>query len=250
MPSRKENATPEILAVIPARGGSKGVPRKNIRPLLGKPLLSWMLAAAEKSKYITRIIVATDDDEIASIARSLGAEVPYMQPPEVSHDLATDVEYLSYALSVLREKEGYVPDIILRLPPTSPLCTSEHIDMGIKVLLADPGLDAVRPICETPKHPYKFWKIHEDQKHLEPFLPKSFTGFDEPHNLQRQRFPKVYMHTGAMDVIRCDTLMKQRSTSGKKLGYFHMSLEDSVNIDHPLDFEIAELLMKKRLGLS
>ncbi len=249
MQSEEQGKRLEILAVVPARGGSKGVPRKNIRALLGKPLLYWIHAAAKEAKHVTRVIVATDDEEIATIAKSVGADVPYIQPPEVSHDLATDVEYLTYALETLARQEGYEPDIILRLPPTSPLCTAAHIDTGIETLLADPELDAVRPIVETPKHPYKFWKIHENQKHLEPFLPKSFTGFDEPHNLQRQRFPKVYMHTGAMDVIRRATLLEQKSTSGKRLGFFHMSPEDSINIDHPLDFEIADILMRKRLGM-
>lgn len=238
----------EILAVIPARGGSKGVPRKNIKPLAGKPLIAWMIEAAKKSKLITRIIVATDDEEIADIAKKYGAEVPYIQPPEISHDLATDVEFLTYSLQWLEENEGYVPDMVLRVPPTAPLTRPEDIDAGIQKLIDNPDLDAVRPIMETPKHPYKFWKIAASGDVLEPFLPKEFTGFDEPHNLQRQRFPKVHMHTGAMDVMWPKTVLELKSTSGKRLGYFFMAPEHSVNIDHPLDFELAELLLKRRLG--
>lgn len=236
----------EILGIIPARGGSKSVPGKNIKPIAGKPLIAWMIEAAKGSKHLTRVIVSTDNESIAEIAREYGAEVPFMRPREIAQDLSIDIEFLTHALETLKAKEGYEPDIIVRLPPTSPLCTDAHIDEGIEKLLSDDSLDAVRPIHEAPKHPYKLWKISADETYLEPFLPKSFTGFDEPYNLPRQLFPKVYVHTGAMDVMRRDTILKQKSTSGKKLGYFFMKPEDSVNIDSPIDLELAELLLKRR----
>lgn len=240
----------EILGIIPARGGSKGIPRKNVKLLAGKPLIAWSIEEAKKSRHLTRVIVSTDDEEIAAVARQYGAEAPFMRPRELAQDLSTDVEFLLHALDWLKGKEGYEPEIILRLPPTSPMRTAAHIDEGIEKLLSMPDADAVRPICEAPKHPYKLWKISEDKKYLEPFLPKSFTGFDEPYNLPRQLFPKAYIHTGAMDVIRARTLYDQKSTSGRKLGYFFMPHEDAVNIDHPIDFEIAEFLMQKRLARS
>ena len=238
----------EILAVIPARGGSKGVPRKNIRPIAGKPLIAWIISAAKNSKHVTRIIVSTDDEEIAAVAREHGAEVPFLRPQEIAQDLSTDVEFLAHVLEELKERENYEPHIVLRLPPTSPLATSAHIDEGIESLLADGSLDAVRPIVEVPKHPFKFWRISDDKKTLEPFLPKEFTGFDEPYNLPRQLFPKVHMHTGAMDVMRPRTILEMKSTSGKRLGYFFMRPEDAINIDNPLDFEMAEILLRRRLG--
>lgn len=234
-----------ILAIIGARGGSKSIPGKNIKMLAGKPLIAWTIEAAKKSKLLTRVIVSTDDQKIAQVAKEYGAEVPFTQPKELAGDLSTDVEFMTYALNWLKEKENYEPEIVLRLPPTSPLRTPANIDEGIQKLLDTPEADAVRPIIETPKHPYKFWKISADNQWLESFLDKNFTGFDEPHNLQRQRFPKVYMHTGAMDVIRAKTLLEQKSTSGKKLAYFFMTPEESVNVDHPLDFEFAEFLLTK-----
>lgn len=237
----------EILAIIPARGGSKGIPRKNVKDLCGKPLIAWTIEAAQASRLITRTVVSTDDVQIAEVARRYGAEVPFMRPAKISQDLSTDVESLVHALDFLKDKEGYEPDIVLRLPPTSPLRTAAHIDEGIEVLLKNPDADAVRPICEAPKHPYKSWKIADDGLYLEPFLPKSFTGFDEPYNLPRQLFPKAYIHAGAMDIMRRATIQEQKSTSGKKLAYFFMPPEDAVNIDHPIDFEIAEFLMQKRL---
>lgn len=237
----------EILAVIPARGGSKGLPRKNILPLLGRPLLAWVIDAAKQSPLVTRVIVSTDDEEIAAVAREHGAEVPFLRPAEFSQDLSTDVEFLTHALETLKEKEGYVPDVVLRLPPTSPLTTSEHIDQGITTLLADESLDAVRPIVEAPKHPYKFWCIAEDGVCLTPFLSSEITGFEEPHNLPRQLFPKVYMHTGAMDVMRPATILEKKSTSGKRLGHFLMKAEDSVNIDSKMDFDLAGIYLNRRL---
>jgi len=240
----------EILAVIPARGGSKGIPRKNVRDLCGKPLIAWTIEAARASRHITRTIVSTDDPQIAEVARHFGADVPFMRPADISQDLSTDVEFLLHALGFLKEKEGYEPDVIVRLPPTSPLRTAAHIDEGIDVLLHNPEADAVRPICTAPKHPYKMWQIAEDGIFLEPFLPSSFTGFDQPNNLPRQMFPTAYIHTGAMDIMRCATIREQKSTSGKRLAHFFMRPEDAVNIDYPVDFEIAEFLMEKRLSAT
>lgn len=237
----------KILAIIPARGGSKGVPRKNIKPLLGKPLIYWTIEEAKKSSYISRIIVSTDDEEIATVAKNFGAEVPFLRPPEISGDLAPDVEFLTHTLDFLKEKEQYEPDIVLRLPPTSPLRRAEHIDKGIEILLANSEADAVRPITEAPKHPYKMWTISEDKKFIEPFLPQSFTNMDEPYNLPRQLLPNAYIHTGAMDIMRLRTIRDMKSTSGKKTAYFFMEPEDSINIDHPIDFELAELFLKKRI---
>jgi len=237
---------PKILGIIPARGGSKSIPGKNIRMIAGKPLIAWTIEEAKKSKFISRLIVSTDDPQIASVAKQYGAEVPFMRPAEISQDLSTDVEFLIHALDYLMEKEGYEPDIVLRLPPTSPLRTAAHIDEGIQTLLDNPEADAVRPITEVVKHPYKYWKIVEGEKLLQPFLPKEITGFDEPYNLPRQMFPKVYMHTGAMDVMRTRTILELKSTSGNHLGYFFMSAEDSVNIDSLIDFELGEILLKRR----
>ena len=237
----------EILGIIPARGGSKGVPGKNIRDLAGKPLIVWTIEAAKESKLLTRVIVSTDSKEIGEIAKAYGAEVPFLRPAEISGDLATDVEFLNHALNFLKEKENYEPDIILRLPPTSPLRTAAHIDQGIQKLLDNPDADSCRPITESPKHPYKMWKAIEGSATMEPFLPKTITKMDEPYNLPRQMLPKVYVHTGAMDVMRITTIRDLKSTSGSKVAYFFMKPEDSINIDSALDFEVAEILMRKRL---
>ena len=237
-----------ILGIIPARGGSKEVLKKNIKLLCGKPLIVWSIEEAKKSKHLTRLIVSTDDQEIADIAKKAGAEVPFLRPAEISGDLATDIEFLIHALEYFKKHEDYEPEIVLTLRATCPLKTAANIDEGIQTLINLPEADAARPIIESPKHPYKMWKIKEKTPYLESFLTKEFTGFDEPYNLPRQLFPKVYIHTGAMDIMRRNTILEQKSTSGKKLAYFYMKPEESVNIDHPIDFEFAEFLLQKRLG--
>lgn len=237
----------EILAIIPARGGSKSVFRKNIKILAGKPLIAWTIEEAKKSRLITRLIVSTDDSKIAKIAESYGAEVPFLRPAEISDDLATDVEFLTHALDFLKGQENYEPEIVLTLRPTCPLKTTAHIDKGIKTLIDNPEADASRPIVEVPKHPYKMWKIKKGTPYIEPFLPKDSTGMNEPYNGPRQLLPEVYIHTGAMDVMRLKTIRQLKSTSGKRLAYFFMKPEESINIDYPIDFKVAEFYLKKRL---
>lgn len=237
-----------IIGIIPARGGSKSIPRKNIRLLAGKPLIAWTIEEAKKSKYINRLIVSTDDPEIAEISRSYGAEIPFFRPAEISQDLSKDIEWLEHAIDFLKQSEGYESDIIVRLPPTSPLRIAGDIDHGIATLMEHSDADASRAICESPKHPYKMWKVPANNPYLESFLSEAFTGFVDAHNLPRQIFPKVYVHTGAVDVIRPNTIRTQKSSSGKKCAYFFMPSERSVNIDSHLDFDFAEFLMQKRLS--
>lgn len=237
----------EILAVVPARGGSKTVPRKNIRPLAGRPLIAWIIGAAQRSKRLTRTIVSTDDPEIAEVARGHGAEVPFLRPAEIAQDLSTDVEFLLHALDWLEARESYVPEIVLRLPPTSPLTTAAHIDEGIRTLLETPGADAVRPITEVSTHPYKMWRRSEEGPWLVPFLPREVTGVEAPHDLPRQLFPTAYRQTGAMDVLWRRTIRELRSTSGRRVAYFFMAPEESVNIDQESDFTIADCFMRRRL---
>src|SRR3989344_1952415 len=122
-----------ILGVVGARSGSKSIPDKNIRPLLGKPLLGWIIEAAKRSKYLSRLILSTDSEKYAEIGRGFGAEAPFFRPAEISGDSADDISYLSHAVDWLRNNEKWKADIILRLPPTTPLCTTESIDGMAKV---------------------------------------------------------------------------------------------------------------------
>jgi N-acylneuraminate cytidylyltransferase len=232
----------EVLAVIPARGGSKGVPRKNIRPLGGKTLIYYAIDAAHRSKYINRVIVSTDDKKIAEVARAEGAEVPFMRPAELGGDQATDLPVFQHALKWLLEKEDYKPEIIAHLRPTAPLRTAIHIDKGIEILVGSDA-DSVRSVCAAPKHPCKMWKF--DGENLAPFLPQSICG-KEAFNLNRQQLPPVFIQNGSVDITRWNTIMAKNSMTGDRILGFLMEERDSVNIDTEIDFLIAEILLNAR----
>src|SRR5574339_486983 len=135
-----------ILALIPALGGFKGIPRKNIRNFAGYPLIAWSIAAAKQSELVTRIIVSTDDEEIAAVAREYGAETPFLRPAEYAQDKTTDLPVFEHALQWLEENEGYRPDIVIQLRPTSPIRPRGMIDNAIRTLLAHEEADCVRGV--------------------------------------------------------------------------------------------------------
>jgi len=137
---------PEILTIIPARGGSKGIPRKNIRNFAGSPLIAWSIAAARQSEFVTRIVVSTDDEEIAAVARSFGAETPFLRPAEFAQDQTTDLPVFEHALQWLAEHENYHPEVVVQLRPTSPIRPRDCVDGAIKILLAHPDADCVRGV--------------------------------------------------------------------------------------------------------
>jgi len=238
----------EILGVVQARSGSKGLPGKNIRPLAGKPLMAWMIEHALDSKYMTRIICSTDSQEYAQIAREFGAETPFIRPKEFATDTANDIHVLTHAVQWLQENENYRPDIIVRLQPTNPTFPTEKIDRGIELLLADEEADSLRPVFPTPKHPYKMWKMSKDRKSIVPPFPKEMTGFDEPYAMGRQQLPEFFVHAGAMDVLRYRTLIEKNSMAGDKVIPLLISDPvEMVNIDTPFDFLFAEFVMNQLL---
>lgn len=236
-------AKPRVLGVVGARSGSKSIPNKNIRPLLGKPLIAWIIEAAKKSKYIDRLIVSTDSEKYAEIAIKYGAEVPFLRPKKYASDNADDIAYLSHAVSWLEKNEGYKPDIILRLPPTSPLCTTKTINAVTELLIKDSKATSARSIKAAPKHPYKLWRIENDE--LKPFVPKEITGFSEPSNVARQLLPPAYCHVDVI-AVRYETLMKEKRLTGNRTRFYLLKNEDSVDIDSETDFKLAEILLNKR----
>jgi len=239
------NEAPEVWAIIPARGGSKGIPRKNIKPIAGKPMIAYSIEQAKQSRFITRVIVNTEDEEIAFVARSLGAEV-FVRPKEFSQDLSTDFEVYFHELTV-HQKEGKLPDAIIQLRPNLPCRTVEDIDKGIALLLEHPEADSVRAIMESAKHPFKMWIT--DGEYLKPFIPGHLHGIKDAHDQPRQKLPKVYIHTAAVDVMRPRTILEKKSMTGKIVRYFEMNPEHCVNIDNMLDFRVAEQVLLERAGL-
>ncbi len=236
----------KIVAIVPARSGSKGVPGKNIRPLAGKPLLGWMVEAAKRSRFIDRVICSTDSAQYAEIARRHGAETPFLRPAEFATDKATDIQVLTHATEWLEQNEGYRPDIILRLQPTNPTFPTELIDEGIAKLLEDAAADSVRAVAVSPKHPFKMWSLRPYEDVIDPFFSQQVTGFAEAFNMGRQQLPTPYLQVGVMEVLRYRTLIGLRSMAGKRIRPLVVENElHTIDIDTELDFAIAELALKQ-----
>ncbi len=206
--------------------------------------MAWIIEAGKRSDYVTRLILSTDSLEYAKIGRTYGAETPFMRPAELAQDAVPDFDYLYHAATWLRDNEGWQADIILRLPPTSPLCTKEHIDECVKLLIDDPSADSSRTITKASKHPYKLWK--RNGEYLEPFLSEEFTGLKDAHNLPRQSFPEAYQHVDVI-ALRWKTLVEDRAMAGAKVRYHIIPKTEAVDIDSETDFLLAELLLKKKL---
>lgn len=230
----------EVLAIIPARGGSKSIPRKNIRNFAGYPLIAYSIAAGKAAKNVTRLLVSTDDEEIASIAKDYGAEIPFLRPTELSQDDTPDLPVFQHALSWLEENEGYHPDILVQLRPTSPLRRTIHIDHAVQRLLEHPEADSVRTVCVPFQNPYKMWRIGEDG-----FLHALLT-FDmpEPYNLPRQALPDVYWQTGYVDAAWTDTIQGKNSMTGDNILPLIIGAEEWIDIDSPDDWRRAERLLE------
>ncbi len=227
-----------ILALIPARGGSKGVPGKNIRPLLGKPLVAWVIEAALKSDYVQRVIVSTDDDKIGSVARKYGADVPFRRPEALAGDDSPTIDTVLHALHWLQENERARPDYVLLLQATSPLLLTEDIDGCIDIMAErEDEIDSVVSIRKVEEHP--FWMSTRDEKGL-------LKPFDVSDNefTRRQDLPPLYMLNGALYLCKSHIIEEKRTfTPDRTFGYV-MPAERSVDIDSEMDFSFAEFLMR------
>lgn len=194
-----------MLAIIPARGGSKGVPHKNILEVGGKPLIAWTIAQAKASGVCHRILVSTDDPEIAGIAKKEGAEVPFMRPSAIAADDTPDFPVFQHALEWLQKEEEYIPTTVVWLRPTSPLRTPEDIQKAVS-LLHSSGADAVRSVCEVQEHPY-WMKIVEKDGRLAPLME----GRDENSHPRRQLCPLIYLLSGLVDAVRVSSALKNKA---------------------------------------
>ncbi len=233
---------PEVLGVVQARGGSKGLPRKNIRLLRGHPLVAYSIASGLAARSITRLIVSTDDDEIATIARHYGAEVPFRRPVELADDDTPDYPLFVHALDWLSEHEHYRPDAIVQLRPTTPLRPRGMLDEAVRLLQSDPRIDCVRGVTNPKQTPYKMWRDSGDGF----LLPLMETPFPEPFNMPRQKLPQAYWQTGHVDVIRTATIREQHSLTGRRVKPIHIELSYCVDIDTPADFELAEEIIEQK----
>lgn len=229
----------EILAIIPARGGSKGLPGKNIRLLSGHPLIAYSICAAKQSRNITRITVNTDNTDIAETAARYGAEI-FIRPSELGLDHIKDIEVFAQQLTRMREEENYSPDLVVQLRPTSPLRNPGLVDACIEKLLHSDA-DSLRVVMRTPLTPYKMWVIENPEKPMRPLL--EIHGVEEAYNAPRQELPEIYWQTGAVDVIRRSVITENKSMSGKRILPFILESNLTVDIDTMEDFMKAEAIL-------
>jgi len=229
------NVEKKILALIPARGGSKSIPRKNIHPIAGKPLIVYSIQQALESKHITRVIVSTDDEEIADVSRKWGAETPFMRPAEFSQDKSLDIEVFDHALRWLKKNEGYQPELVVHLRPTGPVRRVASIERAIETMLAHPEADALRSVQIAKQNPYKMWFIENGL--LKPIL--QLEGTKEPYNMPRQKLPKTYWQNGTLDITRPRTILEKKSMMGEKIIAFETN-EPAYDLDYAEDIPIIE----------
>lgn len=226
-----------ILGLITARGGSKGIPRKNLADLNGKPLIAWTIEAGLKSNDLDRVIVSTDDQEIAVVARQYGAEVPFMRPAELAADRSAHIPVIQHALQWVEKACGRLPEYVCLLQPTSPFRTAEHINQAV-ALLREKTADAVVGVCEAKTHPFLTRKIDEHGL-LQPFMSIP-SGY-----LRRQDFPPAYEINGAIYLCRSSIVMKEETLLPEKTRAFVMDEKASLDIDTPDDLAYAKVQLVK-----
>jgi len=234
---------PSVLAAIPARGGSKGFPGKNLALLDGQPLVAWAVAAALQSTSVSRVVVSTDDEAIRDAAVRAGADAPFLRPEDLARDDTPDLPAFLHVLDALLALEGYVPDIVVHLRPTSPLRPPGLVDAAVQALLADAGATGSRTVARSPLTPYKMWTL--DGERMEPLLPAP-AGVAEPFNAPRQALPPAWWQTGHVDAARTATL-RAGSMTGDRLVAVRVDPQYAVDIDAPADLRRAADLLESGL---
>lgn len=226
-----------VLGIIPARGGSKSIPRKNICSLAGKPLIAWTIETALSCKALDRVIVSTDDQEIASVAQNYGAEAPFLRPKELALDNTPGIAPILHAVQWLAKKQNYIPDYIMVLQPTSPLRTIEDIDAAIQLAIKYQS-DSVISVCPVNYHPYWMKQLTSD-RYLTDFLK-----LHQSYN-HRQDLPNIYAINGAIYLVRRDILLQNTLFTNCTLPYI-MPTERSLDIDTSWELYLANLILEDK----
>jgi CMP-N,N'-diacetyllegionaminic acid synthase len=235
----ERSTTPQILGLIPARGGSKGILQKNIAPLAGRPLLAYTCEAALGSKYLTRVVLSTDDEQIANVGRRCGVEIPFMRPAEFARDDTSSMTVVLHTLNWFSQNEDWQPDFFVLLQPTSPLRRSHHIDEALAALI-QADADTIVSVCQVPHHfsPYKIMQLEGSTLHN---FWKEPLPFD---TLSRHNLPVLYARNGpAVLATRVSVILAHQTFYGQNILPYIMSEKDSVDIDTPYDLRMAEWLM-------
>ena len=230
----------KIIAIIPARGGSKSIPKKNIIDLAGFPLIAYSIAAAKLSKYISRVVVSTDSEEIAEISKKYGAEVPFLRPAEFATDTSGDFEVFKHAMDWMKQTEGYLPEYWVHLRPTTPLRDPELVDKAIEQFIQNREATSLRSGHELRESPYKCFAIENG------FFVGLFPQDSRPDytNLPRQSFPPVYQPDGYVDVIKSETVMEKGIFHGQKIMAFVSP--DAGELDRPEDLDFIRFNLERK----
>jgi N-acylneuraminate cytidylyltransferase len=230
---------PTIVGLIPARAGSKRVPDKNIKPLAGHPVMAYTIAAALQSEVFSDVIVSTDSEQYAEIARYYGAEVPFLRPAELAGDVSPDIEWLAYTLKKL-EEDGRQYDCFSILRPTSPFRLPETIRRAWKAFLLQEGVDSLRAVERCRQHPGKMWVVRGNR--MLPLLPLSPP--EQPwHSSQYQSLPEVYVQNASLEIAWTRVVFKQRTIAGTVLMPFFTKGYEGFDVNNPYDWDLAEHLV-------
>ena len=240
-------ATLRVLVVVPARGGSKGIPRKNLQLLGGKPLVAHAVETGRAATLVSRVVCSTDDPQIADAARAAGAEVPFLRPAELATDASEDWPVFTHALQFLDSHEGWRPDLVVNLRPTSPLRRPSHVDNAIRLLL-DTGADSVKAVHLARQHPHKMWLLGPDGA-MEPYLKTPFR-LERGPDVPRAQLEDIYWQNGVVDVTRREVIVEQGVMIGRRVAGLVTEPAESIDIDTPLDLQLAELLLAQRAATA
>lgn len=222
----------EVLALVPARGGSKRIPGKNIRELWGKPLLAYSIEIAKQAKMINRVVCTTDDREIADVALKYGAEAPFLRPKELAGDFSADTEFYLHALKWLKDHEGYRPDIIVNLRPTNPLRRPEVVDNVIRRLVSRPDVDSVRTVNRAPHSPFKLRLVDKKTMLIKPLV---FVPREGPYNQAKKPLPEAYLLNAYLDATWVNVVLGKKLSLGEKMLAYVLD-EDPIDIDTEEDW--------------
>jgi CMP-N,N'-diacetyllegionaminic acid synthase len=230
----------DVLGIVPARGGSRAVPRKNLALLAGRPLIMYTFDAAKQSRRLTRTLLSTDDDEIAACGRACGIEVPFMRPPELATDATPSIAVVEHLLAELERREEYRPEIVVLLQPTSPLRRAAHIDAAVDRLI-ETGADSVVSVVKVPHQFNPVSVLRLDGDRVTSFLPAPASPV-----LRRQDKPEVYARNGAAVYAVRRATIAAGTFFGADCRALIMSPEDSIDIDDQFDLVVAEALLQTR----
>ena len=234
----------EIIAVIPARSGSKGVVDKNMRHLSGKPLIDWSIQACQRSRLIDRSIISTDSLSYAAHAQKLGAEAPFLRPAEISGDTSSDYEFIDHLLDFLSHTQA-LPDVIVHIRPTTPVRDPEVIDSAIQEFISNPSVTSLRSVHMMPESAYKCFEIGEANL-LQPLGKK--TGNLDTANQPRQLFPQTYVANGYVDVLSAAFVKEKKMIHGQKVLAFETPV--TVEIDTEDDFDYIEFQISRNIKVK